>query len=115
MLYRYGFFLGLALIIGSIDCQGQNQFYVAPQGKASGNGSLSNPWDLGTALANPASVKPGDIIWLRGGTYRGLFVSTLKGTPEAPIIVRQYPFETAVLDGGDQDGGILAVAGAYTW
>src|SRR5206468_12234949 len=69
-----------------------NQHYVAPTGSASGDGTLGNPWDLQTALNQPASVQPGDCIWLRGGTYSASgFFNKLTGTASAPIIVRQYP------------------------
>ena len=61
-------------------------------------------------------MHPGDTIWLRGGTYKGTFTSVLTGTPDEPIIVRQYPGERAILDGGDSDGrAILTIDGSYTW
>ena len=89
-------------------------FYVSPTGSPSGDGSFTEPWDLATALAGPAAVTPGSTIWLRGGMYtnaadaRG-FASTLTGTPDAPIVVRQYPRERATVT------NILFVTGAYTW
>ena len=89
-------------------------FYVAPNGSASGNGSISAPWNLATALAQPSAVEAGDTIWLRGGTYRGNYVSKLTGTASAPIVVRQYPGERAVLN-GNGGGRVLRVDGAYTW
>jgi Cadherin-like domain/Bacterial Ig domain len=80
------------------------EFYVSPTGSASGSGSASSPWDLQTALNQPASVKPGDTIWLRGGVHRQSnrptkFTSKLTGTSSAPITVRQYPGERATVDG----------------
>lgn len=89
------------------------EFYVAPTGQASATGSMSNPWDLQTALNQPSSVKPGDTIWLRGGTHRinnhiTKFTSRLTGTSTAPIIVRQYPGERAIVD-----GNILQNTGGY--
>ncbi len=73
-------------------------FYVAPNGRPDGDGSKERPWDLATALAQPAAVKPGDTIWLRGGTYNGPgarngpngFTSYLQGTSSSPITVRAY-------------------------
>lgn len=78
---------------------------------------MANPWDLGTALGEgnqttPASVHPGDTIWLRGGTYGSggsLVYSYLSGTASSPICVRQAPHERATLDYG------LAIMGNYTW
>jgi hypothetical protein len=84
-------------------------FFVATSGSGSGNGSLQEPWDLSTALAHPATVQPGDTIWLRGGTYRGNFTSNLTGSPSAAIIVRQYPGERAIIDGS------LLVQGSDAW
>src|SRR4051794_24178406 len=68
------------------------EFYVSPTGTASGNGSASSPWDLQTALNQPASVKPGDTIWVRGGVHRlnnrpTKFTSRLTGAAGAPITV----------------------------
>ena len=44
-------------------------FYVSPSGSSGGNGSITSPWDLTTAFAGPSTVKPGDTVWLRAGTY----------------------------------------------
>ena len=95
---------------------GPHEFFVAPDGKPDGNGSREGPWDLATALAQPGAVRAGDTIWLRGGVYRGSFVSNLTGTADAPIRVRQYPLERATIDGGDSGGrSILIVNGSHTW
>ncbi len=92
------------------------EFYVAPSGTPGGSGSWSNPWDLQTALNQPATVHPGDTIWLRGGTYTGTHTSHLSGTSSSPIVVRQYAGERAILDGGNSAGmPILVIGGSYTW
>lgn len=89
-------------------------FYVSPSGTPDGDGSEAHPWDLATALAQPDAVTPGSTVWLHGGTYPGSFTSTLTGTADAPIVVRQYPGERATLDGGDTT--VLTVAGGgYAW
>lgn len=93
-----------------------SDYYSSPSGRPSGDGSVGNPWNLATALAQPAAVRPGDTIWLRGGTYPGTFSSSLNGSAGNPIVVRQYPGERAILDGGNSGGrAILTVAGSYTW
>lgn len=74
-------------------------YFVSPQGKPTGDGSIQNPWDFQTALDHPAAVKPGDTIWVRGGTYLGPYGSSLNGTSSAPIKVRAYPGERAIIDG----------------
>lgn len=88
-------------------------FYVSPTGSASGNGSISNPWNLQTALNQPSGVQPGATIWLRGGTYSGNFSSNLNGTAASPITVRNYPGERPVLDGGQRTA--ITMYGNYTW
>ena len=90
-----------------------SSWYVAPNGTAAGDGSLALPWDLGPALSGAdGRVKPGDTIYIRAGTYRGLWVSQLNGTPEAPIKVRAYQRDHVILDGHHLGGphGRLAVA-----
>ena len=91
-------------------------YYVAPSGSPNGDGSFENAWDLQTALSQPAGMRPGDTIWLRGGTYAGTFVGKLNGAPASPIVVRQYPGERAIIDGGNSSReAILYVSGSYTW
>ena len=84
--------------------------YVTPSGSGSGDGTAARPWDLVTGLAGASGqVQPGDTVWLRAGTYPGVFTSTLTGAASAPIIVRQYPGERATIDGH------LRVEGANVW
>ncbi|MGA2713504.1 MAG: right-handed parallel beta-helix repeat-containing protein [Bryobacteraceae bacterium] len=98
------------------------QHYVSASGSAGADGSINHPWDLVTALAHPGSVRPGDTIWLRGGTYgngRDIFRSRLLGSAEAPVIVRPYPGERAIINGwlqvGCCDRDPHPDAGAYVW
>jgi hypothetical protein len=98
------------------------QHYVSAQGSPGGDGTINNPWDLQTALNQPASVQSGDIIWVRGGIYGnglGIFYSKLVGTAPAPIIVRQFPGERATIDGwlqvGCCDKDPHPSQGAYVW
>ncbi len=92
-----------------------SQYHVRPDGSASGNGSTSSPWNLGTALSHPAAVVPGDTLWLHGGVYRGAYECFLRGTASAPIIVRSYPGEWAIIDNGGTNNNAIWVKGAYTW
>jgi hypothetical protein len=104
----------VGVLAGSISSDPASAFYVSPSGLASGDGSMSSPWDLQTALSHPAAVQPGDTIWLRGGTYAGMYVSDLTGTADKPIIVRQYPGERSTIDGGSKQHA-FATRGAHTW
>ena len=88
-------------------------WFAAPTGTTGGDGSRS-PWDLQTALnGGHGSVRPGDTIWLRGGTYAGTFTSTLAGTAAAPIVVRQYPGERATIDGGASSVETFSIDGQW--
>lgn len=92
------------------------EFYAAPSGSVAGDGSREKPWNIETAFAHPAAVKPGDLIWLRGGEYvtRSGFSATLKGNQSAPIMVRSHPGERAVLIGNQISGYNLQVTGMWT-
>ena len=94
------------------------QWYVSPTGAPVGDGSLSRPWDLITALSHPAKVRPGDTIWVRGGIYKSPgpagFSSHLQGAVASPITVRNYQRERATLDGNGA-GTVLLVYGSNTW
>ncbi len=88
--------------------------YVAPDGKPINDGSKQKPLDLATALSSKSPARPGDTIWLRGGTYKGPFTSVLAGTSSALITVRQYPGERAILDCEDMaQAAILVINGSW--
>jgi hypothetical protein len=90
------------------------EFFVAPDGKPTNVGTREAPWDWPTALSHPAAVKPGDVVWLRTGTYSGHVTCKLTGSPEKPIVVRQVRGERATVDCRSADGKptIFAVDGA---
>lgn len=77
-----------------------SEFHVSPVGKATFDGSESNPWDLQTALngGSSRSIQPGDTVWLHGGTYRGGYTSRISGTPELPISFRSAAGEHPRID-----------------
>jgi hypothetical protein len=111
--------LMLALLLGAPPpaTRPARGFYASPHGSRAGDGSAKHPWDLATALAGgPAKnqVGAGDTIWLRGGTYRGSFRSTVSGEPGAPVVVRQFPGERAIIDGASSTKDTWLVSGAYS-
>ena len=89
-------------------------FHVSPEGTPGGDGSAAGPWDLATALAQPAPVVAGSTIWLHGGTYGGSFTSTLAGAEGSPITVRGYPGEWAVIDGAPSMETTFSIEGSWT-
>jgi hypothetical protein len=95
--------------------EGPQQYYVSPNGTPQSAGTLADPLDLATALAPGGPAGPGDTVWLRGGTYAGAFVSTLTGTPAAPIQVLAFPGERPTIDGRtDSAVATLTVNGGDT-
>lgn len=65
-------------------------------------GTLGNPLTIEQALSGYVSIiLPGHTVWLRGGVYNGDELdSLLAGTADAPITVKPYPGEIAIIDSG---------------
>ena len=99
----------------------QQVFHVFPEthktnpGKETGNGTLSNPWDLQTALSQTTnSVNDNDIIYLHEGVYNGRFISTITTTDKNTFItVKPYKNGKVVLNGNIESklGSVLEVKG----
>ena len=103
----------LVLLLAAAPCFAA-EYFVSPAGTPGGDGSKARAWDLQTALAQPAAVKPGDKIWLLGGKYVGAFESRLKGASAAPITVRQAPGERATIDCVSEKSALFSVSGEWT-
>ena len=84
-------------------------FVVSVNGSQYGEGTPEHPWALSTALAQPGILKAGDTVWVHGGVYKGEFTSELTGTVTAPLVLRAFPGEHAVIDGR------LNINGSYTY
>jgi len=84
------------------------EYYVAPDGKPDAPGTKDVPWDIVSALGGRREIKPGDTIWIRGGTYKhpdrtsgsSGFAVKLAGEPDKPIHVRACAGERVTIDGG---------------
>lgn len=73
-------------------------FADAAGGNDENNGSREKPWkSLEHALKN---LKAGDTLYLRGGSYFENMYVSLVGTKNQPIVIRSFPGEQAVIDGG---------------
>jgi hypothetical protein len=88
---------------------------VTVGGAVDGQGTAASPLNLSAALSAKGPVRPGDTVWVRGGTYRGTFRSDIAGTEEAPIIVRARPGERVVIDSVPSNEAALYVTGAHVW
>lgn len=78
-------------------------YYVAPNGSDSNPGTISQPWK--TWQKGFSSISAGDVLYIRGGTYTGMYgeghgvnISGRSGTSSNPITVSAYPGEVPVLD-----------------
>lgn len=90
-------------------------YFADVNGSSAGDGTIGRPWDLATALAGGhGTVQPGDTVWIRGGTYRGTYISTVSGAIGRPVVVRQYPGERAIIDAAGAGGSTLLVKGPYS-
>jgi hypothetical protein len=91
-------------------------WYAAPGGSASGDGSQARPWSLAAALSGASGrVRPGDTVWVRGGTYTGTFTSAVAGAANRLVVFRAVPGERAILDGrgSARTATTLRVEGGY--
>jgi hypothetical protein len=90
------------------------EYYVANDGLDSNRGTAKRPF---ASLAKAAPLaKPGDTIWLRGGTFEDTPTVELvtSGTEQAPIRIWAVPRERPVLDfGWRRNPGILIKNAAW--
>jgi hypothetical protein len=93
-----------AVLLAAPAGAGATEWYVSPEGTPGGRGTRQSPWDIAGALLGRHPVKPGDTLYLRGGTYRRRpdenFVVQLAGEQGRPVHVRPAPGERATIDGG---------------
>ncbi|MCG3192042.1 MAG: hypothetical protein DIJKHBIC_01276 [Thermoanaerobaculia bacterium] len=97
--------LGLPALAGT--------YHVSPDGNDSNSGTLASPWR--TIEKAAASLRPGDTVLIRAGTYRERLVPLTSGTAGAEITFRAHPGETATIDGTGVDipewGGLVDLTG----
>ena len=69
--------------------------YVAPNGTQKGEGTVTQPYDLPTALSGSVG-RAGDTFWMKGGSYDVGHVTTqIRGARGKPITFRGMPGEHA--------------------
>lgn len=74
-------------------------FYVdGKSGDDAAVGTQEKPWQ--TIAFGVTKLKPGDTLFIRGGTYHEHITATLVGTERKPITIRSLPGELAIIDGG---------------
>ena len=77
-------------------------YYVATNGNDNNSGTRTNA-PLATITNAYSLAGPGDVIYLRGGTYRQQVTlpATVAGSPGSPITLTAYTNETPVISGLD--------------
>ena len=78
--------------------EGPHKFVDVNQGLDTNSGTKEKPWK--TLAHAIEQLRPGDTLYLRGGTYYERVSTSIKGTREKPVIIASYPGELAVIDGG---------------
>ena len=77
-------------------------YYMATNGNNANSGTLASPFASLHAFNNVA--QPGDVLYVRGGTYVTYeVILKASGTAGNPITIRNYPGETPILDGNRND------------
>ena len=87
----------LLMLSAAFLCCGK-EYFVSNSGNDNSDGSRNRPFKTITRAVK--AVKPGDVVTVRGGTYRELvLIRGVSGTPDKPIVFRGAPGETALLTG----------------
>lgn len=91
--------------------------YVAPDGKPGNPGTKEAPLDFASVLSSNSPAKPGTVVWLKGGTYRGPFdkAQTPCGAAGKPLVFRALPGERVTLTAGVEAGSVLTARGNWVW
>ncbi|MGA7894830.1 MAG: DUF1565 domain-containing protein, partial [Candidatus Sulfotelmatobacter sp.] len=87
----------LLMLAQSLAGQVGARFFVSKAGNDSNPGTIAAPWLTIQHAAN--SVSAGATVYVFGGIYHEAVNFPSSGTPWAPIAFRNYPGQTAVIDG----------------
>jgi len=86
-------------VAGCGTMQTTEYYHVSSNGSDTNDGTFDHPWK--TVEYALGQLSPGDVLYLRGGTYYEREISTsLNGIATAPITIQSYPGERALIDGG---------------
>ncbi|PHR57301.1 MAG: hypothetical protein COA44_06265 [Arcobacter sp.] len=64
-----------------------NTYYISTTGSISGDGSIGDPWDMGSVFSGATSVTAGDVVYVNEGSY-GWHKTYLAGTFLNPILFK---------------------------
>ncbi len=76
----------------------RSRFVDALRGNDHNDGTFEHPWKSVQYAVD--HLEPGEVLYLRGGVYYERVHLRRSGLPQQPIVIRSYPGELAILDGG---------------
>lgn len=91
------FALAVAAITSPLHLSGK-EFQVAPNGSDDGDGVAAPFRTIQKAVRGAG---PGDVIRIRGGTYREGIEALSGGSKEKPLVIEAFPGETPVIKGSE--------------
>ncbi len=96
----------LVMILLALNISQAATYYVSTTGSDSNAGTISAPWK--TIQTSLGKLKPGDILYIRAGTYAQSFSDEIvvKGAASQSIVITSYPGESPVI------GHIILAAGS---
>ncbi len=84
-------------------------FTIASNGSDGAAGTMGSPW--ATISGALSKMAPGDVAYVRGGTYAHSVNTSVSGTANAPITIAGHPGETALVT--NSSSNTLDVKGSY--
>lgn len=97
---KKGVLINVPTVKAIVNTSISKQYYVSPTGNDNtGNGSIKSPWK--TIIKANKSLKAGDTLFLRGGTYRETLKPLSSGTKDKPITYSAYQNEKVIISGTD--------------
>lgn len=85
--------IGLISVLGF----GQSNYYVAPTGNNTNNGSLGTPWQ--TIQYGVGLLNPGDTLNIMAGTYLGKVDISVSGAINQEITIRNHNSDIVIING----------------
>lgn len=85
---------------------GNSVYYVSPNGDDDNPGTINKPWQHINYAASSSIIKPGDTIYIRGGTYNESIEQKVSGAPGNYVTYRNYPNEHPIISDKNVGGRV---------
>ncbi len=112
------FFMFLSVITAALpEILYATTYYVAPDGNDENPGTIEAPFATVKKAHDNEALQPGDVIYLRGGTYHPTEQTVFDKTGNADdyLTLRCYPGEVPAIDGKNIPEGDINHASTPTW